>query len=81
MRYQCTHHPPNRCPPRVNGHNVMQTPYKILAAVELCEPVSLKELPALVDATPEAIRRAFYRLLAAGDLERVGTDVYLGRTI
>ena len=73
----CHHHQKNNCPPRIDGHNQYSpngraTPLLILAVVEDHAPVTLKELPALVDTATEAtVIRACYRLIAAGELEVV----------
>ena len=55
------------------------TPARILETVEINQPVSLKELPALVDARPDTIRRAYFRLKATGELSTRDGRIYLGR--
>jgi hypothetical protein len=65
---RCRYHPPNRCPPRVNGHNRANVPFRILEVLDTYELVTRDELYALVDASPEAVRRAYYRLLKSGEI-------------
>ena len=62
-------HPPNKCPPRVDGHNQGSIPYRILDAVRMNEPIALAELRILIiDASWSSTRRAYARLLQAGEL-------------
>lgn len=73
----CTHHPRYPwCPHRVNGHNAVGVPTRILDAVETFDPVHFAELGELIEAPYETARRAMYRLIAQGHLEK-DEDGYL----
>ena len=53
------------------------TPTRIVNMVEVNEPVTFKELGSLVDAKPETLYRAYYRLLKAGAIRVDAGLIYL----
>ena len=56
------------------------TPTRIVSAVEANKPVTFKELGSLVDAKPETLQRAYYRLLEAGAIRVDAGLIYLETT-
>ncbi len=70
-------HPSQPSRLRVGGHNPGGAPLLILDIVEANQPVGALELSALVDASVGTIRRAMYRLIDAGQLQKTGAVLTL----
>ena len=67
-------------PLNIRAHHKGSTPTRIVGVVEANKPVTYKELGALVDAKPETLQRAYYRLLKAGEIRVDAGLIYLEAT-